>query len=108
METDHPTARERASTVRQNTLGDIPEENVPQIGPGFPVDDVPLPAMPAGIPQNTQRHAAIVVMAIARGAIPEDLVPEPSAAVQGFFDSDELEREEALALVAILAEVLAA
>lgn len=81
---------------------------IPPIGPGFEVDAVPLPATPAGISDDVRRHLALVVLRIGRGDTPEQILSEPPREARRLFDSDELERAEALAHVDTLLSVLAA
>ena len=91
------------------------EDDLAPIGPGFDVcfdgfevDAFELPTTPTGISDEARRQAAVIVLRLQRGDTPEQIVSEPSIDALRVFAEDELEREEALAHVAILAGVLSA
>lgn len=105
MRTTQRRVRHGATTA---VLDAIRGEDLPPIGLGFEVDAVQLPATPAGISDEARRRAAVIVLRLQRGATPEQIATEAAIEAQRVFDEDELEREEALAHVAILAGVLSA
>lgn len=115
METGHPTPRDGAITSRQRTRADCREFDLTpprEVEPGFEVDDMPLPAVPVGIPDAARRLVAIVLLRIARGDTPESVVYSPSIEAWRLFDECNLERDEALAhadvVLSVLADALAA
>lgn len=73
---------------------------------GFDAGDVDLPDPHPAIAPERREAAALMVLAITRGATPEDNALGVSADTLAVF-GDELERAEALAHVDLLAAVLA-
>ena len=72
---------------------------------GFPVPTIPLPSPPA-IDQRARADAALLVLAIGRGLTPEEVVIGCAHQFSPLL-ADPLERAEADAFVAMLAEVIA-
>ncbi len=107
-----PMSREHATTTCHPARAAIcgPDDaaaTLPPIGPGFEVDEVPLPAPPVGVSEAVRREVAIFVIRLQRGDTPEDIVGQPSIDAWRIFDGDELEREEALAHADIVLSLLA-
>lgn len=68
-----------------------------------PVDDLPGPR--ADVSDTVRERAALMVLAVAYGQCPEDIARGIAPRVRSAFD-DEFERDEALAHVDLLLEVL--
>lgn len=88
-------------------LDDMPPEELPPVGRGFEVDDVELPVERLDFSREHREHAALLLLAIVRGATPEDIASgkAPAEDIRQVW-TDELERVEALAHIDLLLDVL--
>jgi hypothetical protein len=78
--------------------------DVPDAG-GFEADPVVLPSERDDVLLGRRRHAALLVLAIGRGATPEDLMDDVTPEVVEAF-GDDLELAEAMTHVDLLLDVL--
>jgi hypothetical protein len=88
----------------RDAQGELNDE-MPPSAAGFDPGPTALPARRLDIDTGRRERAALLVLAIGRQAVPEDIVDGPPLEVLQAFE-DELWRDEALAHVDILLEVL--